>query len=194
MPNTSATGGYLTPAVSPAPTEDEAFEDFLQQVIVGITGIDQTLVRPGWQPDPPNQPARDQTWIAFRIMRQAADSYAYIDPQESSSELQRVETVEVLLSSFGPNASSALATFRDGVLIDQNRFALEQVKIGQTETGEIIPAPTIVKEKWLRRFDMTWTFRRMIIRDYPILSLISAQGFINTEVITVPFNVEPPTP
>lgn len=197
MSNTSATGGYLAPGVAPAPLEDEAFEDFLQQVISQISGVAGELTRPRWNLDPANLPSRDVTWMAFGIMRQSADTYGAIrhsDTGEGYDELQRNETVEVLISSYGPEAVKVLSRFRDGLLIEQNREALWLAKVGQADTGDIIPAPSLVKERWLRRYDMTWTFRRLILRSYPVLNLVSAVGVISNEKFETPLVIEQTTP
>lgn len=196
MPNTSASGGYLTPAGA-APLQDEAFENFLHDLFVGLTGISNELVRPRWQPEPPNQPDFGSDWLAFGIMRQAGDTYGYMEHDsdgDGTDQLTRHESVEILLSSYGPNASGNLSLLRDSLLVEQNRAVMVAAGMGQTETGEIIPAPTLVKDRWMRRFDMTMSFRRSIQRTYPVLTLLSAQGTLNTEAMTTSIDVGPLTP
>jgi len=190
MPSNVA--GYLTPDSSPLLLEDDAFEDFMHDVFTGLTGLANDLVRPSWQPDPPNSPDRDTSWLAFAIHRFQADTYAAIihDPSgDGSSELQRQETVETLLSAYGPQAGSILALIRDGLQLDQNRAALAAQGIGVTETGERIVIPAIAKNKWRRRVDMPLLVRRQINRVYEVLSLLSAQGTVHAEVIDVPILV-----
>lgn len=194
MPNTSATGGYLVPAASPAPLEDQAFEDFLHDIFVGLTGLDNENVRPRWQPEPPNQLAFGVDWIAFGIMRQDADTYAAIEHDpigDGADHLQRHETVEVLISSYGDHATANLTQLRDGLQVEQNRAILTTNAMGLEKTGEIIPAPTLVKDRWLRRFDMTMTFRRQIRRTYQVLNLLSAHGTIDAEQVEITINVNP---
>lgn len=180
--NTSATGGYLVPAVAPAPLEDAAFEDFLHDYFAGLTGLANADVRPRWQPEPPNIDTFGNNWLAFGIMVLDPDTYAVEehDPTgNGTDQFQRHETVEVLISSYGDNAMRNLSQLRDGIQISQNREVLQLAGIGVVQTGQIIAAPSLVKSRWLRRFDMTFTFRRCILRTYPVLNLLSAKGEID---------------
>jgi hypothetical protein len=194
MPNTSATGGYLLPEVNPAPLEDSALEDFLHDVIANVSGMANDKVRPSYQSYPPNTLVANTDWMAFWIQGQDSDTYAVTvhDPAVlGSDELQRHETVDILVSSYGPNASKNLGILRDGLQIPQNREVLNSVGMGLTATGRIIPVPSLVKEKWRRRCDMAMIIRRQIRRTYPVLSLVSANGTLNTIVIATPINVVP---
>lgn len=193
-PNTSATGGYIQPAVAPAPLEDKALEDFLQEVFVGISGLTTDKIRPNWQPEPPNQPDFGTDWIAFGITRQAADAYAAVIHDVNglgTDELQRHETVEVIISSYGDNATKNLAVLRDGLQVEQNRAVLESVAIGMIETGEILAMPALVKNRWTRRFQMMFTFRRQIRRSYPVLTILTAQVELDTEAMQETINITP---
>lgn len=192
MPNTSASGGYLLPASSPAPLEGQSFEDFLQQIFVGLTGIDGSFVRPRWQPDPPNQPARGQDWFAFGITDWDPDTYGVeLHKADGSSDLQRHETVNILISFYGPNASTYMAMLRDGLQIAQNREIFQTNAMGLVQTGRALNVPSLVKEKWLNRIDLTMTMRRLILRTYPILNLASANGILYNEEYATPINVTP---
>ena len=71
MPNDSSTGGYLSP-VSSRPVEDDAFEDFIGNVVAGITGLARAMVRPRWQPKPPH-PAITINWCAIGITTIVSD-------------------------------------------------------------------------------------------------------------------------
>lgn len=180
MSGNSAVAGYLTPAPAPAPLEDDALEDFLHDVFAGLTGIDGKLIRPRWQPDDPNLPDFGTNWMAFGIMRQVADTYGYElhDPLSDTSDLQRHERVEVLISSYGPNSSRNLAQLRDGLQIHQNLEVLTANGIGVQETGEIITAPALIKDRWTHRYDMNFIFRRQVRREYSILSLMASDIII----------------
>ncbi len=194
MPNNSSTGGYLLPASSPAPLEGQSFEDFLQQIFVGLTGLAGQFVRPRWQPDPPDLPARSQDWFAFGIMDWDPDTYAVEihDPTgDGVSNLQRHETVNILISFYGPNASNYMATLRDGLQIAQNREVFQLNAMGLVQTGRAMNVPSLVKEKWLNRIDLTMTMRRLILRTYPILNLASFQGTLHNEEYDTPINVTP---
>lgn len=196
MVNDSSTGGYLQPAVTPAPLEDQAFEDFLQEIFVGLSGLPTDSVIPRWQPEPINQPDLLSDWIAFGIMRQDPDVYAVVEHDPTGNgqdQMQRHETVEILLSSYGPNSVRNLSTLRDGLQVSQNRDVLTTNGMGVVQTGEMTPVPTLVKDRWLRRYDMMLTIRRQILRSYPVLNLSSAQATLNTDDgITTPIAVTGP--
>ena len=186
MSNNSSTGGYLAPAL-PAPLYDNEFEDFLHDVIVGVSGFANEDVRPRWQIEPANQPDFPDNWIAFGIMRMAGDTYGVIqhDPADGGGEggdsQIRYETVDVLLSAYGRGAAGALALIRDGFQIEQNRAAMNLANVSYQYAGDIIPAPSLVKERWLRRYDMTINLRRAIQRTYPVLTLTASKVHLVVE-------------
>jgi len=200
--NDSSTGGYLVPggAPLPVPLQDAALDKFLHDVLVGLSGLDGTEVRPRWQPEPPNIETFGVNWMSFGVSRFAADAYAYLEHDsdgEGSDTLQRHETLEILLSSYGDDAVSILSQVRDGIQISQNLAVLESVGMGFLETGEIISVPSLVKDRWLRKYDMNLSLRRQVRRVYPILTLRSAQGVIINDVSSpqervTPFTVNGP--
>lgn len=186
MSNTSATGGYLfpLPPPAPAPIEGQSFNRFLNEVVVGISGLPGSFVRPRWQPEPANVPNLNEDWLSFGIQSKRADTYAvelHDGSGDGSDEIQRHETVEVLLSFYGPNADANLEIFREGLQVAQNREVFQLNAMGQTETGDAITIPALVKERWYYRVDMTWIFRRQIRRIYPVLNLLSFDGTLNAD-------------
>lgn len=188
---------YIAPLASPAPLEDNDFEDFLHDVFVGLTGLNPDLVRPRWQPEPPNIPDFGTDWLAFGITTIPADTYAVTqhDPAGNGSDsFQRHETVEVLLSAYGPNSMRTLSLLRDSIQVEQNRSVLVANGMGVIETTSMIAAPAMIKDRWTKRWDMTFRFRRQVLRVYQVLSLVSASGTINNEKYTTPFQVNPPAP
>lgn len=185
--NTSATGGYLIAADDPAPLEDEALDDFLQAVVVGISGLAGTVVFPRWQTDVPNLPDAGTDWAAVGVTEQDPDTYAVTshDPEgaddDGVDQLIRHETIVVKTSFYGPNAGKYMSLFRDGLQVEQNRAALTAAGFGLKQTSKPIRAPELVKGKWLNRIDLDLIVRRMILREYPVLSLLSANGTIYTD-------------
>lgn len=187
MTNTSATGGYLqpNPPPAPAPLEGQNLLDFLQEVLVGVTGLNGTMVRPRWQSDPPNIPNAGDAWCAFGITSRPSDTFAYVghitnqaNPQGADA-MQRQETLH-LLASFYDQGSSGLADeyaalLRDGFQIAQNREVLQRNGFAFVSSGELETVPSLLKERWLYRVDIALTIRRQIDRTYPVLNLDSAQ-------------------
>src|SRR3979409_241705 len=126
----SSTGGYLIPSGAP-PLEGQALLDFLQGVIVGITGLDGTMVRPVWQSEPPNIPDAGEAWCAFRITTRPSDKFPYVKHNadgQGADALQRHEELHVLCSFYdlgsGGLADGLCAQLRDGLSIAQNREIL----------------------------------------------------------------------
>ena len=179
--NTSASGGYLVPDKAPAPLEGEALEDFFQEIIVGITGLNPKMVRPAWQPEPPNIPQQGNVWCAFHFQDEESDTYPWVGENNDGlgQQLQRNEQFGVICSFYGTGAgSSALGTakvLRDGLAIAQNREPLFNAGMGLIEVTAPQPVPVLVKEIWLYRSDITIRIRRNVVRQYDVLSITSAQ-------------------
>lgn len=179
----SSTGGYLAPT-SPPPATDDALDDQLQAAVVGITGLDGTLVRPRWQPTPPKQPAAGTNWCAIGVTDVTADTYAWIGHHpdgDGYDEMQRHVTFDVLASFYGPAGQSYAGLLRDGLQIAQNREALYLQGIAFVEASRIIAAPALINEQWVRKYDLTVTLRTQITRTYAVLSLLEASGSISTQ-------------
>lgn len=195
MSNTSATGGYLLPGTSPTPVEGTSFEDFLHDVIAGITGLSGKLMRPRWQDEPPNIPQAATTWAAFGITAWDPDTYAVERENpvgDGSVDLIRHETNEILVSFYGPDSSLYAGILRDGLQVSQNRSVLTAAGIGLTRTGSPQQVPSLVKERWQKRIDLPITIRRQILRNYPVLTLLSAHLTLYSKaalLITTPINV-----
>jgi hypothetical protein len=183
--NDSSTGGYLIPSGS-APLEGQALLDFLQGVIVGITGLAGNMVRPYFQSEPPNVPDAGTAWCAFRIGERPSDRFPYVrhNPDDAdgqgSDTLQRQEALHVHCSFYdlgsGGLADGLASLLRDGFSIAQNREVLTLNNMGLAYTGELTPVPVPVKDRWLYRVDIEVVIRRQINRTYSVLSVLSAQG------------------
>lgn len=176
--------GYLAPKSSPAPLEDAALEDFLQQVLAGLSGLADDLVRPMWQLEPPTQPQRGVNWLSFGITVYPCEGYPFEDHDPDSdggigdSEQQRHETVEVHLACFGDNAGATLRLVRDAIQIDQNLAVLRASGFGLQETTEIVNGPLLAKSRWQRRMDMKLVLRRQVSRKFELLNILEADIFL----------------
>lgn len=195
--NTSATGGFLTPEgdAAPQPLADEALVDFLQETVAGVLGIDSSLVRPRWQPEPPNLPQSNTSWVAMGITLILSDWDAAVahegDENAGNGEttLLRQQTINVLCSCFGPKAQSYADTLRDGLQISQNREALIRNGFDFIGTEDAVSVPSLVKEKWLLRLDVLVVFTRQIQRVYRVLNIESAAGTIDAGQVQTDINV-----
>lgn len=184
----SSTGGYLAPAPVTPPLEGQALLDFIQGVIVGITAMDGTLVRPYWQSEPPTLPDAGTAWCAFKIASRPADTFAYVKHDadgQGSDALQRHEALHILTSFYdlgsGGGAAGLCSLLRDGLQVPQNRETLSLAGMALVKTGDMIAVPVLVKTRWLYRVDMEVVINRQIDRVYSVLSLASAQGAIVTD-------------
>lgn len=176
----SSTGGYLAPT-SPPPATDDALDDQIQEAVVGITGLSSDLVRPRWVRIPAKQPPADTNWCAIGVTRMVGDTYAYVGHHpdgDGHDELQHHVTFEVLASFYGPAGQSYAGILRDGLQIPQNREALYLQEIAFVEASEIIVAPALINEQWVRKYDLTITLRTQITRTYAVLNLLEASGSI----------------
>lgn len=164
----------LTP---PAPSQDELLDQVFQHIISGITAIDGTLVRPRWQPVPPQQPEVKVNWCAFGVTSATPDDGPYIehDPMlDGSDNYQRHEELEFLLSFYGLQGQQNAALLRDGLAIPQNMEPLEAIQVGFVECGAIRNVPSLLNQTWRRRWDMTVTFRRRTDRTYAVKNILAA--------------------
>lgn len=180
---TSATGGYLQPS-STQGAHGVTFEDFMQAYFVGLSGLPGALVRPRFQPKPPQVPLATVDWLACGITRVVKDhsGYAEHDPTgEGSHALERHEQVDFLLTFYGPNRHTIASLVEDNIQIRQNREPLQLNGIAFLECGGQTEAADLVNEEYRLRADIPISFRRLVKRVYPILNLLSVQGAFVTD-------------
>lgn len=186
MPTDSSTGGYIAPAGTP-PLEDDALDDFMQALVVGITGLPGASVRPRFQQEPPNIPAAGTDWAAIGITHRRADTFA-VEQHDSTGQgtdtLIRHEELDLLCSFYGPAAQSNGARLRDGISIAQNREALQLAGMGLISVGDLTKAPEMIKNRWLNRADLMVAIRREVRRSYPVLNLLSLTGALKSKTVT----------
>lgn len=191
MPNTSATGGYLAPdGFYPDPLEDDALDDFMGDVVAAISGLDRdAAVRPRWQAEPPDLPAFGTDWCAVGVPERDRDTYPAIihDATAASGQgadtLIRHEQLKLLVSFYGPHCQKLAGYLADGLMIAQNREALETGGFALKEVGVPTKAPEILKNRWTPRCDLAAWISREIRREYPVLNLLSAQATLNAPPI-----------
>lgn len=184
MSNTSATGGYLTPSVTQPLPDGLTLDQFLHNMILGISGFtNATLVRPKFQVNPPKTPALETDWIAFAVVRSTPDANAYVTSVTTgTSDLLRNEMLEIQMSFYGPNAQNNVELFRDGFQITQNLESLSAAKMGFTGFGDAIRGPDLVNERWRDRWETSLMIMRQVQRTYAILSFVAVDGTVSTVV------------
>lgn len=183
MSNNSSTGGYLVPASSSGFPGGLTLNQFLQTVIVGISGLDGTLVRPSWQIAPPKQPDLSVNWLAFGVTITQPDTYLYLSTDNTgATTTQRHQLLEIQCSVYGTDAMELAGLIQDGFQITQNLEALREANMGFVETGPMNHIPDLVNERFINRVQMSIFLRREVQRTYPILSITSANGTIHTVI------------
>lgn len=189
MPNTSASGGYLTPTSAPL-VEDSELDAIFTAAILGITGLPLGLVRPRWQPKPPLQPAGNVNWCAFGITTDETDAHGAVlqhdpaaDGGNGQDNYQRQTAITLLASFYGPNGKGFAELMRDGLAVPQNREELQLNSIAYVTAGTIRAVPESVNMQWIKRYDLELSFRRQIDRTYAVQNILSVE--IQAEICDV---------
>lgn len=203
MANDSSTGGYLAPVDAQPPPEDAALDAIFQQLVAGISGLPGAMVRPRWQPTVPKQPEANINWCAIGVSDQTMDAGPAIIHQGSFDQgvltsdgstvvtadatpvdvvnpngqdvMYRHEDIDVLCSFYGPNAKGFAHQFADGLSIPQNIEQIKALSMAFVSVSSIRATPDFFNEQWIRRYDLTAHFRRMVTRTYAVLNILSAQ-------------------
>src|ERR1039458_4174886 len=122
------------------------------------------MVRPRWQPEPPDIPTAGEAWAALGVTSRPSDEYPYIKHDGAAEgglgndQMQRHETLTIL-TSFYDLGSTGLADyyaalFRDGMFIPQNREVLLLNGMGLVRTGELLTVPSLFKLRWMYQVDL----------------------------------------
>lgn len=182
MPNTSATGGYLTPAAFS--TNDDALEDIIQAFIVGVTALTGTRVRPAWQPNMPVIPTNETNWCAFALGNFVAGQAYQVqvpDGLDTKMQFQQYETFDLTCSFYGANCQRYAAIVRDGLQVAQNREALWLLGISVTGGVQIVHAPELINDVWHDRCDIIISMGRQVNSSYAVLHFLGADGSIESD-------------
>ncbi|MBJ9669053.1 hypothetical protein I5693_16015 [Burkholderia cenocepacia] len=180
----SSTGGYLAPAVDTPPSEDDALDDLVHDLIAGITALPADLVRPRWQQTVPKQPEPTVNWCAFGVQEQEPDAGPVIQHDgagDGHDTYIRHQDIDVMCTFYGPSGKGYAQRLADGLAVPQNREQLQLQDMAFVGVGAIRPAPDLVNQQWVRRYDMTVTLRRKVTRTYAVLNLKSVQASTTTD-------------
>lgn len=192
--STSAAPGYLRPDPSSFEKADQELRVFLQGLIVGMTGIAGSLVRPRWQPEPPSTPDYGIDWAAVGVTAKNPDRFAHvghISSGEGQDQVYRNEILSVLVSFYGPNAERNADMMSLGFQVSQNRDQLQVNGYGLVEVENTTTIPELVNERWLMRVDLPFSLRRAQVATYNVLNLQGAQVDIEDESTEVNLNIAP---
>lgn len=181
MPNDSASGGYLSPSSTGGDLNDAALKQFLQQVVVGITGLPGNMVRPRWQPEPPNIPDFGTNWAAIGPGNRKRDHFSYVKTTNGglTTNVVRNRVMDILCSFYGPQAETNSELFAMGLEVPQNREVMQLAGFNIIGgAGDSTPVPVLIKQRWQYRMDIPFTIRQQQNYTYSVLSLLSADGTV----------------
>ena len=156
----------------------EALENLVQQYLVSISGVEPSLVRPRWQPDPPRAPGFDVDWLAVGV-ENIARSW---QPYQWIRTLVRRETITVALTAYGPNSMGLVALIQDNIQQSLNHGVLSENGLKYIRSTDIVAAPELVNSKWLRRHDINVILGRAVTREYDVLTIASANVILNSDM------------
>jgi hypothetical protein len=179
--NTSATGGYLTPTNS-INIDDTDLDHIFHDLFAGVTGLDNTLVRPRWVLKPSNMLDRNTTWISFGVIDTRNDT----NPSQWFDNVQGMilinnQELDVQVSCYGPNAAQIEGILRDGLNLDQNREVIDSLGIVLVDVGKAVNTSELINTEWVKRVETKVTFRKQIRRVYAVLSLEAAAVDIHSD-------------
>jgi hypothetical protein len=195
--NTSATGGYLAPNSVNGSLDDKLFSEFLQPIVVGITGLAGATVRPRWQQNPPNLPDYNTNWCAVGTVRRNLPGFAAIQHTSAAGQTpgfdnsSRIVELDLLASFYGPDCEENADRLIMGFDISQNRETMLKAGYGFTGCEQPIITADLLNEQWTRRVDVGFSVRRGQTYTYPVLDLTGAvvtvtpDNSLPAEIITV---------
>lgn len=172
--NSSDQAGWLTP-LNAEPEYDEALDQLLSDWVRQLAEYPEGRVFPRWQKEalPPFQAETDGC-ICGVVDVPVDDNPALAVQTEEGCQLSRHEVFKCLTSFYGPAGMRYAARFRDGLCIEQNNTALNQLGLTVMDYSKLTPFPELINNQWVHRYDMTVCLRRNLVREYGIKSLVDA--------------------
>ncbi len=199
----SSTGGVLLPeGGTPTLASDDPFDDFLQALVVGVTGMRGSLVRPRWQPEPPSEPEADTDWCAIGVTGEAPDGglpvITHVGTEDAglgADFVQVNDTASILASFYGPGARGNAAALRMGLMVPQNREVLQRANMGLVGMpGEARFIPAIVSLQTQRRVDVPFEIRRPNVIEVAVRNLVAVKITLYPNTLTPQTKTQGATP
>jgi hypothetical protein len=159
--------------------EGQDLHRFLQQIVVGITGLPGAMVRPRWQPEPPNQPLAGVDWAAIGVKDRSQDTFAYnsiqyVDANTITLTVYRTQTLNIMCKFYGPNSEANAELLSMGFQLGQNREVMALSGFSFVEATEPVNVPEQVNEQWLYGVEVGFSLRRQQLYTYSVLTLLGA--------------------
>lgn len=193
IPNTSATGGTLSP-LPPLPLDDDALDAVFQTLVANVTGLPGDLVRPRWQPTVPKQPEPGVNWCALGIPEVTQDDGPWLvyDEARNQETYWDHETLSVLVTFYGPNAQSFARLLRAGLNVPQNTEELRPYAIRYISCGQIRAMNELQNQQWVRRQDIALQFRRKVIMTYGVQNILISEIILQDDTVVHDVIIVPP--
>ena len=178
----SSTGGYLL-LVPEALPNGLTLVQFIQQLIVGITGLNGSLVREKYQTNAPKIEEVEINWCSFSLSTLQKDYDGFIKQNQSgdNSEVTRHQKLIVSASFYGPNSNQIASQFCNGFLLSQNREVLRSGNLNFNGTSDVTFVPEKKNEQWFKRHDVTLTLTQKEVNTTAVQSLESYSGTIKAQ-------------
>jgi hypothetical protein len=143
--------------------------------IVGLSGLDNTLVRPMYQPNPPTIPDFGTDWIGINIKTTDMNGSSYqVLNKDDILTLRRDVTFEISLAIYGTNSFRVSTQIRSGMELTQNTEIFRPYNIAFGTHGKLVRSPELHNQRWLERYNLDFTLNYVAVNNTSILSIISA--------------------
>lgn len=176
--------------VPPVPLAAPGIVDLLTALVAATTSLAPSLVRPRWQPTPPEQPPAGTPWAAVGVTRRTGQGYTHqvmsTLPGTATEALlvRRWAAFEALVSFYGPNGDDLAELFRDSVQLNQNLAGLYLYGVKVTGVGDVQAVPDLVNLQWIDHQDVPFDLVREFDRYYPVRSIL--QGIVTVTADVLP--------
>jgi hypothetical protein len=170
-----------------APLYDNPLDDFFHAFLVALSTIPGALVRPRWQPEPPNLPNFATDWLAWGITEMGEDRFAFQDQVQVGmggfhGVVERDEILTMLMSFYGPRSAQLAKQVSASIQLGQNRPYLRAQNLTVIEVLDPVKVPALLKEKWVPRVDQRIRFRRRATWAYQIHNVEEFQAQLDNEL------------
>ena len=178
MSNTSATGGYLQ-----LTADNYDLSHIIHDFIAGLTALDNTLIRPAYQNNPPTAPSFGANWVAYNIKDVVNDGFSEQRLTGATFQLIRQSHLNVSVSFYGNDAYTNILQFKNALEITQNYETIRAYGFGFGGSKNIIRVPELHNERWLERYDMIFTLNQNAVFTTAIMSLSASSSLISVKTL-----------
>lgn len=161
--------------------------DVVRNVLAEISGLDPSMIRRRWQPNPPPMPKAFTDWIALSVDALQSEGIPEIDhfdrdisdPEAANSTARIKQTISFRASCFGPGALNIAESLRAGLSMPFNNVALQEVGLTMLFVDpQLVRSPDLVNGRWIDKWDISFKVGRMACRTFNVRSIASAETTI----------------